>query len=251
MSKTLKVYNQKAEEVGEVKLNDKVFDVDMNQDLLHQAMVAQMSNERQVLAHTKDRSEVSGGGRKPWRQKGTGRARVGTIRSPIWIGGGVTFGPTKNRNFTKNINKKMKRKALLIVLSDKANNENITIMDKLAAKEYKTKPINDMLNVLTPSFTPDTPVKTKSLEEKSKKTAATDKPKADKTKNNKKGAKRSILIVNDAKDEKLKYSARNLVGVKFINISNINILDLLKYRNLILTKNCIKKLEDNYTNKKS
>ena len=103
MSIKIKVYNQKVEEAGEMKLSDKIFNVEANNALLHQAMVAQMSNERQVLAHTKSRSEVRGGGKKPWKQKGTGRARAGSSRSPIWIGGGVTFGPTKERNFSKNI----------------------------------------------------------------------------------------------------------------------------------------------------
>ncbi|MCK4554466.1 50S ribosomal protein L4, partial [Candidatus Parcubacteria bacterium] len=118
MSISVKIYNQKAEAVGDIKLSDKVFGVKANEPLVHQAMVAQMSNERQVLAHTKDRSEVRGGGRKPWKQKGTGRARAGSIRSPIWKGGGVTFGPRKDRNFSKNINKKMKQNAMLMVLSD-------------------------------------------------------------------------------------------------------------------------------------
>ena len=100
------IYNQKGEKVGDLKLSDKIFDVKVNESLVHQAAVTQMGNERQVLAHTKQRAEVRGGGKKPWKQKGTGRARAGSTRSPIWIGGGVTFGPTKNRNFSKNINKK-------------------------------------------------------------------------------------------------------------------------------------------------
>ncbi|MFA5420997.1 MAG: 50S ribosomal protein L4, partial [Patescibacteria group bacterium] len=106
MSVKINVYNQEAKVVGEVKLSDKVFALEANSDLIHQALVAQMSNERQVLAHTKTKAEVRGGGKKPWKQKGTGRARAGSSRSPIWVGGGVTFGPRKDRNFTKKINKK-------------------------------------------------------------------------------------------------------------------------------------------------
>ncbi len=228
MSIKINVYNQKCEQVGDMKLSDKVFGVKANEVLVHQAMVAQMSNERQVLAHTKDRSEVRGGGRKPWRQKGTGRARAGSRRSPIWIGGGVTFGPRNERNFKKNINKKMKQKAIFMVLSDKVENKNFVAIEKFEIKEFKTKIFNEMLA---------------GLENKvlSKEKDATEEKKKNNT--NKK-EKRSVLIVNDKKDDKIKFSSRNLTGVEIINIDNINILDLLKYRNLILTKESIKKLEE-------
>ena len=139
------VYNQKVEPVGEMKLSDKIFGVKTNAVLVHQAMVAQMGNERQVLAHTKGKGEVRGGGKKPWRQKGTGRARAGSSRSPIWRGGGVTFGPTKDRNFSKNINKKMRQKAMLMVLSDKVASGRLAVLDKLEAEEYKTKVFDKML----------------------------------------------------------------------------------------------------------
>jgi large subunit ribosomal protein L4 len=108
----LNIYNQQGDTKGEIEVSDSVFGVKTNSVLINEALVAQMSNERQVLADTKDRSEVRGGGKKPWRQKGTGRARAGSSRSPIWAGGGVTFGPTKDRNFSKKINKQAKRKAL-------------------------------------------------------------------------------------------------------------------------------------------
>ena len=116
------VINQKGEKLKETLLPKEIFEVKSNNDLIHQVVVSQMSNRRKNIAHTKDRSEVSGGGRKPWRQKGLGKARHGSIRSPIWIGGGVTFGPTKERVFKKKINKKMRRKALFMVLSAKAKN---------------------------------------------------------------------------------------------------------------------------------
>lgn len=146
MSIKIKVYNQNAEAAGEIELSPKVFGMKVNNDLVHQAVVAQMANERQVIAHTKDRSEVRGGGKKPWRQKGTGRARHGSSRSPIWIGGGVTFGPRNDRNFKKRINKKMKQNAMLMVLSDKAAGNNFIILDKLEATEYKTKIFNKIIS---------------------------------------------------------------------------------------------------------
>ena len=217
MSIKAKVYNQKAEKVGDIELSSMIFEVEANNVLVHQAMLAQMGNERQVLAHTKIRSDVRGGGRKPWRQKGTGRARAGSSRSPIWIGGGVTFGPLKTRNYSKNINKKMKQKAIFMVLSDRAKNSSLVVLDNLEMKEYKTKLFNGILENLEKKI-----IKT---DEKSK---------------------RSILVINDKKDEKVKYSGRNLVGVKTINLDNINILDLLKYKNLVLTKDTVKKIQETY-----
>ena len=228
MSIKVKVYNQKAEAVGEMNLSDKIFGVKASEHLVHQAMVTQMSNERQVLAHTKGRSEVRGGGRKPWRQKGTGRARAGTIRSPLWKGGGVTFGPLKTRNFKKDINKKMKQKALLMVLSDKVGSDVLYILDKLTTTEFKTKPMDAMISRIEGLKKPASSKTTKNK-------PAKEKP-----------AKRSVLVINDKKDDKTKFSFRNLSGVKIINLDNINILDLLKFRDLIVTKEVIKKLEEQY-----
>ena len=207
----IKVYNQKAEAVSDLDLADKIFGVKINADLLHQALVAQMSNERQVLAHTKTRAEVSGGGKKPWKQKGTGRARAGSSRSPIWIGGGVTFGPRKDRNFSKKINKKMKQKALYMALSDKVANNQFIALDKFDITEYKTKAFNDILN---------------NLEKK--------------VLNN---SRRNLLIINADKNDKVVYSGRNLKGVEIINADNINIVEVLKYKNLLMTTDAIKKLE--------
>ena len=207
----IKDYNQKAEAVSDLDLADKIFGVKINADLLHQALVAQMSNERQVLAHTKTRAEVSGGGKKPWKQKGTGRARAGSSRSPIWIGGGVTFGPRKDRNFSKKINKKMKQKALYMALSDKVANNQFIALDKFDITEYKTKAFNDILN---------------NLEKK--------------VLNN---SRRNLLIINADKNDKVVYSGRNLKGVEIINADNINIVEVLKYKNLLMTTDAIKKLE--------
>ena len=214
MSLKIKVYNKSAEPVKEIDLTAKVFGVKANSELLHQAMVAQKANERQVLAHTKDRSEVSGGGKKPWKQKGTGRARSGSSRSPIWIGGGVTFGPTKDRNFKVKINQKMKQKAIFMALSDKVNSSVMVVLDTMEFSEYKTKEFNKLLDNLE------------------KKVLNTD--------------RRNILIINEAKDEKTKFSARNLKGVKVINVENLNLIDLLNFKNLLVTENIVSILEKRY-----
>lgn len=209
-----KVYSQTAEALYDLDLSDKVFGVALNQELVHQALVAQQANERQVLADTKDRSEVSGGGKKPWKQKGTGRARAGSSRSPIWVGGGVTFGPTADRNFSKKINKKMRQKAMFMVLSDKLAHQAMVVIDDLKMAEFKTKKFETIL---------------KSVEEKILNTK-----------------RRDILVINDARSEELKYSARNLQGVKVINLDNINIVDLLKSRYLLLSEGAVKSLETQY-----
>lgn len=211
---TEKIYNDKGESVGEAKLSDRVFGQPKNESLVQQAVVAQRANERQVLAHTKDRSEVRGGGKKPWRQKGTGRARVGSSRSPIWIGGGVTFGPTNGRNFSKGLNAKMKRQALRVALSDKLASKQMAILDDLKMTEYKTKTFSAMV----------TNLKTKALD----------------------GKVSSILILENLPEGMVKNSARNLPGVKLLGVDNINIVDVLKYRHLILTKKAVDALEERY-----
>ena len=134
-----KVHNQIGEVVKEVKLNPTVFEVKINEPLIHQVAVAQLANARVAIAHTKNKGEVRGGGKKPWRQKGTGRARHGSIRSPLWKGGGVTFGPRNTRNFSQKINKKMKKAALFSCLSDKAKQKTLMLLDKLELTETKTK----------------------------------------------------------------------------------------------------------------
>ena len=218
MSLNLKVYNQSAEAVKEIKLESSVFGVAVKPELVHQAAVAQAANARQVLASTKDRSEVSGGGKKPWKQKGTGRARVGSSRSPLWRGGGIIFGPTSDRNFKQRINQKMKQKAICMALSDKVAEGGLVVLDKLDFSQYKTKAFNAML------------------------TALENKVIADK--------RRDILVLNDAKDDKVKYSGRNLAGVKIINLENLNLLDLLNYRRTLLTEAAVTRLSQLYGKKK-
>jgi len=205
------VHNQKAEVVGEIELSDKVFGVVAKEELIHQVLVAQMANGRVAIAHTKDRSEVRGGGKKPWRQKGTGRARVGSSRNPIWRGGGVAFGPTNERNFSKEINKKVRQQALKMVLSDKVADKHLIIIDSLEVQDFKTKFVKAMI----------TDLEKKVLEDK---------------------ARRSVLILDDSRNEKFKKSAGNLPNMMVINLDNINIADLLKYRNLIMTAEAVKKL---------
>jgi large subunit ribosomal protein L4 len=207
----IKVYNQSAEAVKDLEVSDKAFGLKPNNELLHQAVTAQRANQRQVLAHTKDRSEVAGTGKKPWKQKGTGRARVGSRRTPVWIGGGIVFGPTKDRNFKVKINQKMKQKALFMALSDRVASGSLVVLDSLTADEYKTKKFSALLS----SF------ETKVL----------------------KNDRRNILVVNEGKDEKVRYSLRNLVGVKIINLENINLLDVLDHKNLLLTEQAVKILE--------
>ena len=228
MSLKLNIYNQAGEEKGTMEVSEKIFGVKMNTGLVQEAVVAQMANERQVLADTKDRSEVRGGGKKPWQQKGTGRARAGSSRSPIWIGGGVTFGPTSDRNFSKKVNKKAKRKAIFMVLSDRAAANTLAILENLELADSKTKTFDNLLN---------------NLEGKvfKRKTAT-----AKKSGKIKRTERRSVLFINAAKDDSISRAGRNLVGVKMINLGNINIVDLLKYKNIIFTEEAVKKFEETY-----
>ncbi|MCX6796747.1 MAG: 50S ribosomal protein L4 [Candidatus Falkowbacteria bacterium] len=222
MSVKLNIYNQAAEKTGTIELSEKVFGLAVKEALIHQAVVAQRANQRQVLAHTKDRSEVRGGGRKPWRQKGTGRARVGSSRSPLWRGGGVTFGPTKDRNFKKKLNKKMRQQALCMAITDRMNNKSLVVIDKLTVDDFKTKAVNEMIKKVASKILP---------------------PAANKK------AQRSILILTDNRDEKFKYSVRNLVGITHLNLENINIIDLLNHKHLILTAGAAKKIDERYSAK--
>lgn len=216
MSIKVKVYNQSAEPVKELPVSSDVFGLKVNADLLHQAIVTQQANERQVLAHTKDRSEVRGGGKKPWKQKGTGRARAGSSRSPIWIGGGVTFGPRKERNFSKKLNKRMKQQALMMVLSDKLNQSSLIVVEDLKIENFKTKQFLETLKSFEKEVLP---------------------------------ARRSLLIINNAKSDTVLYSARNLKGVNIINPENINIVDLVSHRQVMMTEEGLKKLEKQYSKK--
>lgn len=213
MSIKVKVYNQEATFVKDLELATNVFGLKANVDLLHQAIVAQEANERQVLAHTKDRSEVRGGGKKPWKQKGTGRARAGSSRSPIWIGGGVTFGPRKDRNFSKKLNRKMKQKAVMMALSDKIQQDSLVVIDNLEMKTFKTKDFLAVLNAFEKEILP---------------------------------SRRKLLLINSSKDKHVFYSGRNIKGITIINPENINIVDLLSCRQVLISEDGIKELENKY-----
>jgi len=146
------IYNLKGDQVGEMDLNDKIFARNWNPDLVHQALLAQQSNRRKPWAHVKTRGEVSGGGKKPWRQKGTGRARHGSIRSPIWVGGGVTHGPRNERDYTKKLNKKMLRAAIYSVLSKKLNDKELRIVDAFNFEKSKTKLMHGAIKNFLPAL---------------------------------------------------------------------------------------------------
>jgi len=203
------IYNQKNEKSGTMELPDRIFKVEWNPDLVHRALAALLSNRRQPWAHTKDRSEVSGGGRKPWRQKGTGRARHGSIRSPLWKGGGVTFGPRKERNYFKKINKKMNQKAIFSILSNKLESHELKIIDSFGAEILKTKKAAEILK--------------KIIQDNS-----------------------SILIIPSREQVKIKKAVTNIKKVDALSPLSLNVYDLLKYKNIILEKKAVEEIEKTY-----
>lgn len=201
----LTLYNQSGSEVGEIELNDSVFGIEPNRSVLHDAVVMQQASMRQGTHKTKGRSEVRGGGRKPWRQKGTGRARHGSIRSPIWVGGGVVFGPTP-RDYSYKLPKKVRRLAIKSALSSKVQADEMIVLDKLSFEAPKTK---EMVAVLK-NFSAD----------------------------------KKALIVTADYDETVYLSSRNIPGVKWISADGVNVLDVLKYDKLIMTKDAVEKVEE-------
>ena len=205
----ISVYNQEGKTVGELNLNDALFGVKANTALVHEAVVAQRANARQVLAHTKTRGEVRGGGRKPWKQKGTGRARQGSIRSPQWIGGGVVFGPSKDRNFSVKINRKAKRQALFMALSDKVASEKLVVLDSVSTEPAKTKLMAEVLKKL--------PID------------------------------RTILVVASASSPLLMRMVRNLPHVKLVTANSVNLLDVLSYRSIVFLKDAVEAFDKIYT----
>jgi len=207
MPKT-KLYNLEGKETGEVKLPKSVFGVELNDDLVHQAVVAQMANARKVLADTKDKSEVRGGGKKPWKQKGTGRARHGSSRSPLWKGGGATFGPTTDRNFSKRINKKMKTKALFMVLSSKLRDNELVVMENIELKKASTKKMKDILSKLPLSG--------------------------------------KVLISMDKKNINIFNSVKNIPNTSMIASDSLNVVDLLKNKMLVINKKGVERIEEVY-----
>ncbi|MBX4211314.1 MAG: 50S ribosomal protein L4 [Candidatus Yanofskybacteria bacterium] len=211
------VYNQNAQAVGTVQLPAKVFQVPMNQDLLYQISTSQLSNKRQVIAHAKGRGEVRGGGRKPWAQKGTGNARHGSIRSPIWKGGGVTFGPTKERNFKKKINKRAARKALSVVLSSKVNDGQILFVDAIEIANQKTKEAAVIMKALTQVLLGD---------------------------KIRRAMPNTLLIVpNDQNKKVLDRAVRNIPNITLMEARNMNALTTLSFSYVIMLKDSVPVLE--------
>ena len=201
------LFNKKAEKVGTVELNDKVFGIKWNPDLVHQVFIAGLSNKRKNIAHTKDRSAVSGGGLKPRPQKHSGRARASSIRSPIWSGGGITFGPSNERNFKRKINKKMKRAALFSTLSKKLVDKEVQIIDEFSIPNNKTKAMATILNAFYL-----------------------------------KGKKReSVLLV--AKDKATVLAGRNIPRVKVVAPQNLVLEDLLNFKNVMFENETIQSVK--------
>jgi len=200
------VYNIEGKKVGTLELNDAVFGVEINEHLVHMAVVAQLANKRQGTQSAKTRSEVSGGGRKPWRQKGTGHARQGSIRAPQWKGGGVVFAP-KPRDYSIKLNKKERALAIKSALTSRVNEEKIVVLDELSFGEIKTKKMKAVLD----SFKLD-----------------------------------KALVVLDKKDENVILSARNLPKVRTVLTNSINVYDILKYDTLVITKDAVAQLEEVY-----
>ena len=239
---TVKVYNQQGEVVGATELNPAIFAVALKPELIQQAVVAQQANTRRPIAKTKDRSEVRGGGRKPWRQKGTGRARHGSIRSPLWRGGGVTFGPTNQRNFALKINKKAKRKALAMVLTDKARQEKIILLDQLVLAETKTKKLFEILQNLKLRSKKLSPAAKKSTVNPAvKKSQPAVIPASPPPAKNKLAG---VLLVLAEKDQKINRAGRNLPQVRVTNVNSLNLLEVLQYQYFLTPLATLKKLDE-------
>ena len=201
------VYNMQGKKVSDVELSEAVFGIEPNENIVHSALVNYLANQRQGTQSTKTRAEVSGGGRKPWRQKGTGRARQGSIRAPQWIKGGIALGP-KPRSYKYTVNKKERRLAIKSILSSKVLENNLVVVNKMDVKEIKTKTMVAALDSL-------------------KVTGKT-------------------LIMLPEKNENVQKSARNIEGVKTTLVNTINVYDLLKYNKLVVTLDTVKKLEEVY-----
>ena len=201
------VYNMEGKKVSEVELNEKIFGIEPNENIVHAAVTNYLANQRQGTQSTKTRAEVSGGGKKPWKQKGTGRARQGSTRAPQWIKGGIALGP-KPRSYKYTINKKEKQLAVKSVLSSKVLENNLVVVDKFELDQIKTKLVANTLTNLK--------VEGKTL----------------------------IMLANG--NENVQKSARNIEGVKTSSVNTINVYDLLKYKNLVITLDTVKQLEEVY-----
>lgn len=201
------VYSVEGKKVKEIELKEEIFGIEPNEAVVHSVLVNFLANQRQGTQSTKTRAEVSGGGRKPWRQKGTGRARQGSIRAPQWVKGGIALGP-KPRSYSYTVNKKERRLAIKSMLSSKVLENALVVVDTLDLKEIKTK---EMVKIL----------------------------------NNLKVEGKTLMLLPE-KNENVQKSARNIEGVKTTLVNTINVYDLLKYKNLVMTLDTVKKLEEVY-----
>lgn len=208
----LDTYNQDGKKIGTYDAPDNLFGLPLNNDLVYQVFRAKISNARKNYAHTKTRAEVRGGGRKPWRQKGTGRARHGSIRSPIWVGGGVTFGPSRDKSYAKKINKKMNSKAIFTVLSSKARNKNIFVIENLDYSEPKTRQGVKLI---------------------------------DKLKIN----SQTNVIYGVKKDQNFKLVFRNIPRTTPVSIDGLNVVDVLRNSNCIFSKEALDQIVNKYQDK--
>lgn len=211
----ISVYNSSVDKTKDIEISQRIFGVKPKTEVIHQVVVAQQANARQVLAHTKDKSEVRGGGKKPWRQKGTGRARHGSSRSPIWKGGGVTFGPTKDRNFTKGINKKQKQLAMAMCLSNKVSENSFLVFENIELANGKTKDLKDWI--------------------------ATVKSKIAEVKDNKK-----FLLVLDKSDDNINRAVNNLDKVDVILADSLNCVDILNHDTMLASEKAVAKIDQHY-----
>jgi large subunit ribosomal protein L4 len=203
----LPVYNTEGKEVKQIEVSDEIFGMKWNADLVHQVTVSMLSNAREPVAHTKNRGEVSGGGKKPWAQKGTGRARHGSSRSPLWIGGGVTFGPRNQTNFKRKINKKVKAKALATVLSRKISDNELILVDKVSFDEPKTKTARIILEALAKNENYSDLVSKK---------------------------RNAALIALSSRDQNTEKSFTNFNSMFVDEVRNINPVDILNYKYLVI-----------------
>ncbi len=205
------LYNQKGDNIGKIKLPDSIFGLKLNMDLLYQVVTAMRANKRQIIAHAKGRNEVRGGGKKPWRQKGTGRARHGSIRSPIWKGGGVTHGPTKEKIYKKDINRKMARKALMVALASKLIDGTFFVVDSIKLEQPKTKEMVTIFRNISKNY-------------------------PDKRMSN-------TLLVLPTNDKDFVRASNNLKNLSVIEARNLSTLDAVSYKNLLFAKDSIEVLE--------
>lgn len=203
---TLKVFNKEGKEVGDIQLNESVFAFEISKDAMHQVVLAQLANKRQGTQSAKTRAEVRGGGIKPWRQKGTGRARQGSIRAPQWIKGGIVFAP-KPRDYRVSVPKSMRRTAMKSALTSKVQDNEMIVLESLDFNAPKTKEMIKVLNAFE--------------------------------------AKKTLIVVAESNENVYK-SARNLPGVAVVPVNNINVYDILKYEKLMVTKDAVSKIEEVY-----